>query len=95
VLRKGQIVLHLSGTGGGDYCFDCAPGKAKFAAGASGLEQGTPLIEVTGSASVIRAILEGKKDPLKQFAAGGLSIRGDLAHFSEIALELGIIDTPL
>lgn len=95
VTRKGQIVLHLSGAGGGDYCLDCAPGKAQVAAGAAGLAQGTPLIEVTGSASVIRAILDGKKDPLKQYAAGGLTIRGDLGYFSDLALELGIIDNPL
>lgn len=93
--KQGQIVLNLSGSGGAHYCLDCAPGKTTVSEGAAGLTQGAPLIEVTGDASVVRSILAGKKDALKQFAAGGLRIRGDLRYFSDLALELGIIDTPL
>lgn len=93
--KRGQIVLHLSGSGGAEYCIDCSPGKATVSEGAASLRAGQPLIEVTGKASTVAAILEGKKDPLKQFAAGGLRIRGDLRYFSDMALELGIIDTAL
>lgn len=93
--KQGQIVLHLSGSGGAHYCLDCAPGKTTVSEGAAGLTQSVPLIEVTGDASVVRAILAGKKNALKQFVSGGLRIRGDLRYFSDLALELGIIDTPL
>ena len=93
--RRGQIVFHLSGRDGADYCLDCTPGKVTVSEEASGRIEGTPLIEITGDASLVREILEGKKDALKQFAAGGLRIRGDLHYFSDLALELGIIDTPL
>lgn len=93
--RTGQIVFHLAGAGGGEYRLDCAPGRAKVTSGAAGLAEGAPVLEVTGDAALVRAILDGKKDPLKQFAAGGLRVRGDLRYLSNLALELGLIDTPL
>ena len=91
--KQGQIILHLSGSDGGDFRLDCGAGKTTVAT--AGLTEARPLIEVTGDATVVRAILDGKKDPLKQFAAGGLRVRGDLRYFSDLALELGIIDRPL
>jgi hypothetical protein len=89
-LRNGRVVLHLSGT---DYCLDCSDGRAKVVAGSGG--DSAPLVEISGDAATIQAILDGRKDALKQFAAGGLRIRGDLRYFSDKALELGILDTPL
>jgi hypothetical protein len=99
-LRRGDIILHLSGEGGGDYCLSCGPGQVKVQE-ASGLgftaarSSDSPLLEVSGDARIIRDILDGKKDPLKQFLVGGLRIRGDLRHFSDFALEINLIDQPL
>lgn len=95
LVRRGQIVLHLTGSVGGDICVDCGVGKTNVAALVTRLTGVAPVIEITGDADVVRAVLAGEKDALKQFAAGGLRIRGDLRYFSHLALELGIIHTPL
>jgi hypothetical protein len=50
---------------------------------------------VLGDANVVRAIFDGEKDAVKQFLVGGLRVRGDLRHFSDLFLELGILKTPL
>jgi hypothetical protein len=92
--RDGEIVFRLSGKGGGDYRVGRRAGRMTVAELAAG-EAPATLIEVSGDAAVVRAILEGKKDAVKQFAAGGVRIRGDLSYFSDLALELGIIDAPL
>src|SRR3990170_4927340 len=70
--RKGEIVFHLSGEMAGQYCLSCGTGQVTLQdAGIMGQATGTgnppPLIEVSGDARVIRDILDGKKDPLKQF----------------------------
>lgn len=91
-LRKGTIVLRLTGAGGGEYCIDYS---AKGASLAKGMPRSTPLIEVMGDARRIRAILQGKKDARTQFLAGGIRVRGDLRYLSDLALELGIIKDPI
>ena len=54
-----------------------------------------PLFEVMGEAALVQDILEGRKDALAEFASGSLRIRGDLNYFSELAVELGILKSPL
>jgi hypothetical protein len=93
--KEGQIIFHLSGQEGATFCLDCAPGKTAVSEGFAGRAQRVPLVEVMGDASVIRAIIEDKKDGLKQFREGNLRIRGDLRYFSDLILELGIIKSPL
>jgi hypothetical protein len=100
ILRQGDIVLHLTGEGGGDYCLTCGTGQIQVQeaggmASAAARGSAPPLLEVLGDARVIRDILDGKKDPVKQFLVGGLRIRGDLRHFSDLALEMNLIDQPL
>jgi hypothetical protein len=94
-LRTGDIVLHLAGSGGGEYCLSSRAGKTTVSSAGRGPEDRRPLIEVWGDASVIRAILTGEKSAVKQFMVGGLRIRGDLRYFSDLAVELGILETPL
>jgi hypothetical protein len=97
VIRPGDIVLRLSGNTGGEYCIACEGGKATLALARDlqGTGDRKPLLEVWGDADVIRAIVDGEKDAVKQFLTGGLRIRGDLRYFSDVAVELGILKKPL
>ena len=91
-LRRGSIVLRLTGAGGGEYCLDCSTKGIRLS---KGMPRSAPLIEVMGDARRIRGILEGKKNGRTQFLAGGIRVRGDLRYLSDLALELGIIKQPI
>ncbi|MFH8974486.1 SCP2 sterol-binding domain-containing protein [Streptomyces sp. NPDC017890] len=94
-IRPGNIVLHLSGQGGGTYVLECGTSQVRLRDNVSA-GVGTPaLVEVIGDAEVVQAIIDGQVDARKQFLAGGLRLRGDLRYFSDIALELGVLSHPL
>jgi hypothetical protein len=94
-VRTGDIVFHLSGAGGGEFRLSSRPGKTIVSSTGRGPEDRKPLIEFWGDANVIRSIISGEKNALKQFMVGGIRIRGDLRYFSDLAVELGILDAPL
>lgn len=91
----GDVVLHLSGDAGGEYCIACEGGKATLAKNLQGAADRKPVLEVWGDAGVVRAIVDGETDAVKQFLTGGLRIRGNLRLFSDVAVELGILKKPL
>ena len=91
-LKDGSISFRLGGPGGGDYFLDCSAGCVQLCEGNSPT---APLIEVIVDASRIQAILDGTKDARRQFFVGRFRVRGDLRYLSDLALELGIIDSPL
>ena len=89
-LKEGSIVFRL--TGGEVYSIECSANGTEVT---TGIPRSTPLIEVSGEAKHIQAVLEGKRDAVAQFMAGGLRVRGDLRYLSDLALELGILKQPL
>ena len=93
-LKKGTIVVRATGAGGGDYLLECGERGARLVKGAAGADA-SPAIEIIGDARHIHGVLTGKKDALKHFLAGGFRVRGDLRYFSDLALELGILENPL
>jgi hypothetical protein len=90
-LREGTIALHFHD--GGSAYLHCTRGAVQIVEGAPAGH--SPLIEVFGDQKRIQAILEGEKDARTQFLAGGLRLRGDLGYFSELAVEMGILQEPL
>lgn len=94
-VRTGDIVFHLSGVGGGEFCLSSQHGKTTISPTGRGPEDRKPLIEFWGDSNVIRSIINGEKNALKQFMVGGIRIRGDLRYFSDLAVELGILEAPL
>ena len=94
-LRTGDIIFHLSGVSGGEFRLASHAGKTVISSTGRGADDRKPLIEIWGDASVIRSIINGEKNALKQFMVGGIRIRGDLRYFSDLALEIGILDAPL
>ena len=94
-VQPGDIELHASGPSGGEYRISSGRGKSTLSS-AAGRESGRgPLLEVWGDAGTLRAIIDGEKDPVKQFLVGGLRVRGNLRYLSEVGVELGILDKPL
>lgn len=93
--RPGEIILRLSGEDGGEYCISCGGSEATIAKNLYRAADHKPLFEVWGDADVIRTIIDGEKDAVKQFLTGGLRIRGNLRYFSALAVELGILKQPL
>ncbi len=91
-LKKGLIILRLTGSDGGEYCLDCSTKSVRVT---KRVPRNTSLIEIMGEAKRIRAIFDGKKDARAQFLAGGFRIRGDLRYLSDLAIKLDIIKEPL
>lgn len=86
--RDGSIVLHLTGEEAGDWCLDCSGAAMRLVQGSMG---STPLVEVTGNAKRIMAILEGRKEARTAFIAGGIRVRGDIPYLEAVGRELGLI----
>lgn len=91
--RVGDIVLRLSGKGAGTYRLSSGQQGVQVVESAGVDTQ--PLIEVMGDAEAVQAVIDGKVDARTQFLAGGIRLRGDLRHFSDLALELGLLKHPL
>ncbi|WP_158887093.1 hypothetical protein [Amycolatopsis anabasis] len=91
--RPGEIVLRLTGEGGGTYQLSTG-GKEVQVAETAGVDA-QPLIEVLGDARAVQSVLDGKVDAREQFLNGGIRVRGDLRHLSDLALELGLLKHPL
>ena len=89
----GDIVLRLSGKGGGTYR---VPTGSKHVEVSETVEvPAQPLIEVIGDAEAVQAVLDRKVNAREQFLAGGIRVRGDLRYLSDVALEMGLLKHPL
>lgn len=93
--RPGEVDLHLTGEGGGEYSIKIGGGKTSLAKPVQRGADRKLLLEVWGDAEVVRSIIDGEKNAVKQFLDGGLRIRGNLRHFSDVAVELGLLKKPL
>ncbi len=91
--REGNIMLRLTGNGGGTYRVTTGRGRAEVSENPD--FQGVPLFEVIGDAEAVQAVLDGRIDAREQFLAGGIRVRGDLQHLSDLTVELGLMKHPL
>jgi hypothetical protein len=94
-MKPGYVDLHLSGPSGGEYRIGSRSGKTTISRAAGSRPERGPLLEVWGDVGAIRAIIDGEKNAVKQFLAGGMRVRGNLKYLSEVGVELGILDKPL
>jgi hypothetical protein len=93
-LKKATIVVRATGAGGGNFRLDTDSKGAKLVREPPPSDT-PPTIEIMGDARRIQAALSGDKDPRALFLGGGLRIRGDLAYFSDLAVELGLLKEPV
>ncbi|MGW6456345.1 hypothetical protein ACWF94_10530 [Streptomyces sp. NPDC055078] len=92
--RPGDIVLRLTGEGGGTYQLSGTRQGDVVVAETSAVAV-SPLIEVVGDATAVRDILDGKVDARERYLAGGVRVSGDLRYLSELAMELDLLKHPL
>ncbi len=93
--KSGDIDFHLSGETGGDYRISSGLGASALTGATPRAAGSEPLVEVWADAETMRAIVDGKKDPVKQFLLGRMRVRGDLRYLSDLGVELGIFEKPL
>jgi hypothetical protein len=94
-VKPGNVDFHLSGASGGEYRISSRGGKSTISSAVARGAGPMPLVEIWGDSDTICAIIDGKKDPVKQFLSGGIRVRGNLRYFSDVAVELGILHKPL
>ncbi len=91
--RDGQILVQATGDSPGRYVVQCGADGVHVRADAA--PDDSPLLEIIADAETLRAVLDGERDARTQFLEGGLRVRGDLRYLSDLALELGILTSPL
>ena len=95
-IRDGEIVLHLSGKSGAEYRLHTDKRKTTIIKGRAGVSESVkPSLEIWCDAARMKTILDGKKDPVKQFLAGKMRVRGDIHYLSELGEEIGILQKRL
>ncbi len=93
-LKRSVILVRVTGAEAADYWLDCAERGVRLVKDAP-RPDASPAIEIIGNARNISGVLTGQKNALKHFLAGGFRVRGDLRYFSNLAVEIGILENPL
>lgn len=86
--KPGAILFSLEGNGGGTWRVES---DGKTASLATGRQMMSTLIEITGRAEQVRAILAHEKDAREAFLDGGLRVRGDLLYLEQLLGDLGML----
>ena len=50
-----------------------------------------PLLEVSVSSTVLKEIMDGRKEASSAFLAGGIQVRGDVPYLEALLKELGLL----
>jgi len=87
-LKQGTVLIRLTDSGE-ELSVEGMGRELRMAAAAS---PGTPLVEISGPSSVIKAIIDGKKEASRAFIAGGLQVRGDLNYLEALLKDLNLLD---
>jgi hypothetical protein len=93
-LKPGIIAIQFNGDRTSHFHFDCRAKAVRLVKGKPASERRT-LISISGGERQLRAIFAGNKDPVKQFLAGGMRVRGDLPYLSDLAMAIGVLKRPL
>jgi hypothetical protein len=93
IAKKGYIKVKTTGSGGKEYYLEGSENGMRVVRTQS--IASPPLLEITGNAGRLQAVMSGKKDALKQFLTGGFRVKGDLHYLSDLALALGFLKKPL
>jgi hypothetical protein len=86
-LKDGSILLHFTDSGE-EYWVEGTGREARVTKAAPIKPS---LVEVRGPSTVLRAIMEGKKEASRAFIAGGIQVQGDLPYLEALLKELGLL----
>jgi hypothetical protein len=87
-IKQGNILLRLTDSGE-QLWVEGSSHELRTAKSAPTL---APMVEIAGSSAVIKAILDGKLEASRAFAAGGLRVQGDLPYLEALLKELGVLN---
>ena len=85
--KRGSILLSLTDSGD-DIYLDGIERKASVSRGAGAAP---PVVRIAGPSSVLKAIMDGKKEASRAFVAGGIQVSGDLEYLEALLKDLGLL----
>lgn len=86
--KHGSILLSF--TDSGEQC--CLEGTDREPVVAQGAGAEPPLVRIAGPSSVLKAIMDGKKEASRAFVAGNIRVSGDLVHLEALLKDLGLLN---
>lgn len=86
--RRGSIVVQFTDTGAERGLEGAGQSARLLEAGA----ESPPIVRISGPASVIKQIIEGKKEASRAFLAGGIQVSGDLPYLEAMLKDLGLLE---
>lgn len=86
----GSIVVHCTDTGE-EFALEAIGSTPRVNRGRGA---GPHQVEVRGPADVLKAIAEGRQEPARALAAGGIRVRGDLGYLEAVLKDVGLLECP-
>jgi putative sterol carrier protein len=86
-LKHGTILLRF--TDSGEEC--CVEGTGREARVTRAAPATPPLVQVSGTSATLKAIMDGKREAAKAFAAGGIQVQGDVMYLEGLLKHLGLL----
>jgi putative sterol carrier protein len=88
--KSGSVLVRLTDSGE-EYAIEMIGGQARLTREAPAT---SPLVEVSGSSTVLKAIIDGEKEARRAYIAGGIRVQGDLPYLENLLRELGLLECP-
>jgi putative sterol carrier protein len=86
-LKPGSILIRFTDSGE-EYSIETTGREARMIRAAPAT---APLVEVSGSSTVLKAIMDGRKEAARAFLAGGIWVQGDLPYLEALLKEIGLL----
>lgn len=86
----GSIVVRCTDTGE-EYALEGVGGTPRVNRGRGA---GPHQVEVRGPAALLKAIAEGRQEPVRALVAGGIRVRGDLQYLETMLKDVGLLECP-
>jgi hypothetical protein len=89
-LKPGNILIRFTDSGE-EYSIETREREARMIRAAPAT---APLVEVHGSSTVLKAIMDGRKEASRAFLAGGIRVQGDVPYLESLLKEIGLLQCP-
>jgi hypothetical protein len=86
-LKPGSILIRFTDSGE-EYSIEMTGREVRMTRGAPAT---APLVEVAGSSTVLKAIMDGRKEASRAFQAGGIRVQGDVPYLEAVLKEIGLL----
>jgi putative sterol carrier protein len=86
-LKPGSILIRFTDSGE-EYSMEMTAREVRTIRAAPAT---APLVEVSGSSTVLKAIMDGRKEASRAFLAGGIRVQGDLPYLEALLKEIGLL----